>query len=136
VLDELDAFARRPKQALLYTLLDALHRSDMQARRPAPAGPHAPHALHRAFTRHKTASALRTSVLQCAACSKGRLRSRRRFGVRSLTRVRAAAQSAVVCISVCSDVMHMMEKRVLSRFSFRKVRPSSGLGQGRALSCG
>lgn len=35
VLDELDAFARRPKQALLYSLLDALHRSDMQARLPA-----------------------------------------------------------------------------------------------------
>jgi len=47
----------------------------------------------------------------------------------SLTRESAAAQSAVVCVSVCSDVMHMMEKRVLSRFSFRKARPCSGLGQ-------
>ena len=33
-----------------------------------------------------------------------------------------AAQSAVLCLSVRHDVMQMMEKRVLSRFSFRKVR--------------
>ncbi|KAK9830634.1 hypothetical protein WJX81_007243 [Elliptochloris bilobata] len=59
VLDEFDGFARRPKQTLLYNLLDALHRSDMQ--------------------------------------------------------------SAVLCLSVRHDVMHMMEKRVLSRFSFRKA---------------
>ncbi len=32
MLDEFDGFARRPKQTLLYNLLDALHRSDMQAR--------------------------------------------------------------------------------------------------------
>jgi len=32
VLDELDVFAKRPKQTLLYNLLDALHRSKMQAR--------------------------------------------------------------------------------------------------------
>lgn len=30
MLDEFDGFARRPKQTLLYNLLDALHRSDMQ----------------------------------------------------------------------------------------------------------
>lgn len=32
MLDELDVFAKRPKQTLLYNLLDALHRSNMQAR--------------------------------------------------------------------------------------------------------
>lgn len=32
MLDELDVFAKPPKQTLLYNLLDALHRSKMQAR--------------------------------------------------------------------------------------------------------
>jgi len=38
----------------------------------------------------------------------------------------AARQSAVLCLSVRSDVMHMMEKRVLSRFSFRKACQALG----------
>jgi len=82
VLDELDAFARRPKQALLYTLLDALHRSDMQARAAPPPlgltpGAHCNHACvgchhcNRHRTRCKAASALRMAVLQGSACSRG-----------------------------------------------------------------
>lgn len=144
VLDELDAFARRPKQALLYTLLDALHRSDMQARAAPPSlaltpGARCNHACmgrhqcnhHR--TRCKAASALCMAVLQGSACSRGSPRAQRRSGVwQPDARKRRRAVRGRVRQRVQRRDAHDGEARAVAFL----VSQGAALLRLRAISCG
>ena len=124
VLDELDVFARKPKQTLLYNLLDAMQAADMQVRLQIEKTGILKTSKDSIMSVLENVTAVYISVMlqNSAKCSRCSLQSQQKQKAANL-------QAGVVGLSCRSDVAEMLEKRVKSRFSYRRqlvLDPSTG----------